>query len=78
MDETSDRKNLLRDVGLSLFGIAVWAAVCFGIVWLFPAVSWVWYLFGIYAALTMLEAFFDFGAIKIVRWILKPKRQADE
>ena len=72
MGENSDKRRLLEDIGLSLVAIAIWAAVCFGIVWLFPSASWVWYLFWIYAALTIFESLFDFSAMKIVRRILEP------
>lgn len=70
MNETADRKELLKDVGLSQVAIAIWAAACFGIVWLFPGASWIWILFWIYAVLTLFEGLFDFSVKRIVRRLL--------
>lgn len=73
MDEKRERLDFLEDIGLSIVAIAFWAAVCFALVYFFPSAVWLWFLFIIYAALTLLETLFDFGAIKIVRWILRPR-----
>ena len=70
MDENSDKKRLAEDVGLSLVAIAIWAGVCYGIVWAFPGASWIWYLFAVYAALTLFEGLFDFSMKKLVRRML--------
>ena len=78
MSKKTDRRAFLEDVSTSMIAIAIWAAACYGLVYIFPSASWIWVVFGVYVVLTLLEAVIDFGAMKIVRWILKPNPRKND